>query len=485
MTIIFNLFINTVYCGNECSTPEMAIKLKKNECDQSISSIDFGPEKAASYLSKLPRINDAIDLSQFTELQGGGTHNIYRLNENPQFLLKVMKKSIGNDLEKLGKDLAELTAKYELLYQVFGTTRCLVERRFIEQVYVSEQEGTKNAIVSVVQFDSCFDSAEKFGFNISSVESNEIDIKKNLSKYHSMNLGSLGPKSFYDKFDLEDFLVFESSFRPIFKMLDEDESLREAMKDFLIRFKIYYKKTDQLMDITGRDNVLFYKSVSGWKYKVGSVIKHETGKETRKMLREISTNPSAVDDSFENWTLIFYVPSWVRALNATSKKLEMDKIVENISLSMEDSQNLAKIHEVLPLGHRLRHRAIYYATNGSFEEALQLFDESEKISSSHNSKIRDFLGTEYWCWIKKEEIDQINQTEKKRIAIFLGLLVDPKNEFSLDRWATVRPAIQGLLFLLQNFGSIDPNIKKASELMLQRLDVTDVTDSTDATVLKS
>ncbi len=457
-----NLVVNNFLCAEEYSNLGIAVEQANNEPNQVFSDFEFDQEKAAFYLSTLPRINDAIDLRQFTELQGGGTHYIYRLNENPGFLLKVMKKTIGNDLKTLGEDLAELTYKYELLYQVFGATRCLVERRFIEHVNVSEQLGAKNAIVSVVQFDVCFQSEEKFGFNASGVESNEIDINENLSKYHSMNLGLLSSESSTVKFDLEDFLVFEDTFRSIFSMLDKDERLREAMKDFLVRFKIYYKKTDQLMDIRGRDNVLFYKDVSGWKYKVGSVIKHETGDRTRKMLQEISTNPSAVNDSFQNWTLIFYVPSWVRALNATAEKLEMDKIVENINLSVEDSQNLAKIHNVLPS----RHRAIYYATNGRFEEALKFFDESEKTSSSHNSRIRDLLGTEYWCWIKNEDI---NQTEKNRIATFLGLLVDPKNEFSSDRCDIIRPAIEGLLSLLQDFGSIDPNIRGASELMLQRL----------------
>ncbi len=457
-----NLGDYNVLCPEGNFNSKITMEQPNNELNQAFPYIEFDQEKAASYLSTLPRINDAIDLRQFTELQGGGTHNIYRLNENSRFLLKVMKKTIGNDLETLEKDLAELTGKYELLYQVFDVTRCLVERRFIEQVYVSEQLASKKTIVSVVQFDDCFQSKEKFGYNISGVESNEIDINENLSKYHSMNLGLLSSEHSTEKFDLEDFLVFEDSFRSIFKMLDEDESLREAMKDFLVRFKIFYKKTDLLMDIRGKDNVLFYKDVSGWKYKIGSVIKHETGDATRKMLQEISTNPSAVNDSFQNWTLIFYVPSWARALNATAKKLEMDKIVENINLSMKDSQNLAKIHNVLPSSHR----APYYAANGRFEEALEFFDESEKTSSSHNSWIRDFLGTEYWGWIKNEDI---NQTETNRIATFLGLLVDPKNEFSPDRCDIIRPAIEGLLSLLQDFGSIDPNMKEASESMLQRL----------------
>jgi|GEM_PF-2387871 hypothetical protein len=311
-------------------------------------SVAFDQEEAESYLATLPKKNNAIDLQQLTIVPGGGTHDIYKFGEESQFFLKVMKQTIGKNVEVLAKDLTELTSNYKELYKVFGFSKCLVERRFIMQVYMPGQSKEENAIVSVVRFEPAFQNKEKFGFNIGVIESDKIKINTNLSEYHSMNLGLMGSKIFEKSFDLENFLIFEDSFRKIFNMLDKNESLREAMKDFLHRFKVYYEKTNRLMDLRGRDNVFFYKSESGWKYKVGSVIKTETGKGMRKMITKISTNPESVNESFPNWTLIFYAPSWVRGLNATAKKLEMDRVIENITFSKEDSENLAKIHTVLP-----------------------------------------------------------------------------------------------------------------------------------------
>ena len=391
-----------------------------------ISPINFEQKTASTYLATLPRINTAIDLSQLTMIASGGTHNIYKLGKNPKFLLKVMKQTIGNNQETLTKNLTELRNNYEQLYEVFGSQRCLVEKRFIEQVKKPYQSRQENCIVSVVRFEPAFQNKEKIGFNFGVIEMDEIRIGANISKYHAMNLGLMGTKVSFEAFNLENFLIFEPRFRNIFKLLDEDESLRTAMKDFIIRFKTYYKKTDRFMDLKGKDNVIFYKTKEVWNYKVGSVIKYETGEEMLKMLHEISINPSAVNDSFKSWALIFFVPSWVRGINAISKKLGMDKIIDNIIFSRENSENLAKIHLSLPFSNRLS----YYAENGQFKLALQIFDKFKKDGYPHKTCIRDLLGTLYWKYTQNKVVSQL---EKGEIETLLRLLVDPRNEFPTNR----------------------------------------------------
>ena len=418
--------------------------------------------EVSEYLSSLPRDKeDAIDLSRLIKLPGGGTHDIYKSEENPLFFMKVMRNTVGNPTDKLKENLAELTHKYNELYQIFGTSRCLIETRFIDSVKEKDWPTAKESIVSVVKYDTCFQSEEKFGFNTDALEKDGVKITDNLSQYHEMNSFLMGAEKATKGFDIENYLVFQESFRPIFKLLDDDENLRELMLDFLTKFKEYYKKTNQLMDFIGKDNVLFYKTGSAWEYKVGSVIKHETGEATKTMLREITNNPSAVNESFKNWTLIFYVPSWIRALNATAKKLGMDRIIEDITLSKEDSQNLAHIHTKLPLNDR----AVLFATHHKFKKAMQLFNQYKNTSSSHDTAIRDTLGTIYWCYIKNEHVKR----PKDEIKAFIELLNDPRNEFPEYRWTEVRSAIEGLDAEFKKFESIDTDTEDRISNMLNRL----------------
>jgi hypothetical protein len=434
------------------------------DADEKDTVDDPEQEAVSAYLATLPRIISAIDLRQFTMISSGGTHNIYKLGRSPEFLLKVMQKTIGNTLEMLTKNMIALEGDYEQLYEIFGPQRCLVERRFIEQVKKPEQSRQENAIVSVVRFEPAFQNKEKFGLNFGVLEVDEIKINDNLSQYHAMNLGLMGTEMSFEDFNLDNFLVFEPFYREIFKILDEEESLRSAMKDFLTRFKTHYKKTDRFMDLRGKDNVIFFKTEAGWAYKVGSVIKHETGREVRKMLHEISINPTAINDSFENWTLIFHVPSWARGLNAIAKKLGMDKIIDNIAFSKEDSANLARIHMSLSFFDR----SIYYAENGQFELALRFFEEFKKTEDSHRTSIRDLLGTSYWRYVQTKDADQL---EKGEIEIFLRLLIEPRNVFPSNRYDIVRSSIEGLLSQLSKLGSIDPDIRDSSEAMLKRISV--------------
>lgn len=423
---------------------------------------DPDQEAASDYIAALPRISSAIDLSQFMTIPSGGTHNIYKISRFPGFLLKVVRQTAGISSEMLTKNLIKLKENYGQLYEVFGLERCLVERRFVEQVQWPERPIQENAIVSVVRFEPAFQNKEKFGLNFGVIEADEIKINANLSQYHAMNLGLMGTEASFKDFDLEIFLIFDPSFREIFKMLDENESLRTAMKDFLIRFKTYYERTDRFMDLRGKDNVIFFKTKTGWAYKVGSVIKHETGEGMRKMLGEISINPSSINDSFENWTLIFHVPSWARGLNAIAKKLGMDRIIDNITFSPEDSENLAKIHMSLSFSDR----SIYYAENGHFDPALKFFEEFKKTEYSHKTWIRDLLATSYWSYAQKKEVDQL---EKEKVEIFLRLLIDPRNVFPANRYDIVRSSIEGLLSQLSELESIDPDIRDASEIMLKRI----------------
>ncbi len=392
--------------------------------------------RGLEHLKELPMNNGAIDLSKLIKMPGGGTHDIYRIGDNPTFLLKVVRDSIGNENDVLQQKLTNLTIKYAELYKTFGEDRCLVEKRCIHLIKEKEGAFPQNAVVSFVAYDNCFKNENKFGFNTEAVETMEHKIKANPLKYHLMNKSLMGDKKSDISFSLEDFLLFHESFRPIFSKLESEPSLQAVMKEFLEKFRSYYKQTDQLMDFTGLDNVVFYKEGEKWQYKVGSVIKHETGKHSREMIRAIDADPSIVQKSFKNWTPIFFVPSWVRILNATAAKLGMEKIVEDITVSQKDSENLSRMFEMLSLNER----AVFSVQDKEFEEALRLFKQYQSTEKDHDTRVRYFLGVNYCRNLQNQEAKR----PKQEIKAFLELLMDPKNVYPEPEKAKVDSVIHEL-----------------------------------------
>ena len=301
------------------------------------------------YISTLPKINNAIDLKSLRVIPSGGTHHIYKYNQNPQFLLKVIKKSIGNTLKTLNDDLRALKVNYQNLYEVFGEEKCLVEKHSIQLIQEPQKSKPKYAIVSVVRFEPAFQNKDKIPLGFYSPEENELKMNADTSSYHLSNKGLMGSDKDYRTFNLQVFLKFEPFFTKIFRKIDQNNLLETEMRDFLIKVKLFYHKTNLFLDLKGRDNVIFYPSETGMTYKIGSVLKNLSGKKFRRILDEIGTNPKAINSSFENLALILLVPSWIRGLNALSKKLKMQKVIEYPSISFEDSINLANIHKHLPV----------------------------------------------------------------------------------------------------------------------------------------
>ncbi len=457
---IVNLNLNTVICL--LTILVTGCNYDKDNINNLNLYIDLNKQEASNYLIMLPRINNAIDLRKFKRIEGGNTHNIYQLDQEQKFLLKVVKNSIGKSLNDLRINIAELNMAYHKLYEIFGLKKCLIEYRFISLVQESNKSKPENAIISIVHFDPAFLFKDKFGLNFRFLETDEIKINTHLSRYHAMNLALMGTEVSYKSFNLENYLEFEPFYKSIFKLIENESSLRGALKDFLLKFKIYYEKTGRFMDLKGKDNVIFYKDQFGWTYKIGSVIKIETEESFRKALKEISNHPQSINESNEIYALIFYVPSWVRGINALAKKLGMDKIIKNIILSKENSEHLGKIHSSLSFDQR----SIYYAKKGKHKIALQLFNKFLKTEKQHNTFIRDILGTSYWNYIKNKNYGSL---EKKEVETFVRLLVDSQNKFPNHRYADIQFAIEGLLGLLIKLESKDYELLESAKQVLSHL----------------
>lgn len=211
------------------------------------------------FLKKITEPSGAIHLSTLKKLGGGGTHDIYRSDKCPDLLLKVMRHTVGkNDIE-LSEHLQKLSEQYSVLYRVFGEARCIVEKRSIQSIKSGDTDIPQQGIVSVVPFDTCFDSKEKLGFNVQPAELDGVLVTSKRYLYKEVNRFFLGKNERPRPYVIRNYLSLNNNFEAIFKLLDTDESLKIAMQEFLIKYKSFYKETGILLDTIGADNVLLQR----------------------------------------------------------------------------------------------------------------------------------------------------------------------------------------------------------------------------------
>lgn len=389
-----------------------------------------------SFLKEITGPDGAIDLASLKKFGGAGTHDIYRSDKYPGLLLKVMHGTVGTDTVALSKNLQKLEEQSSALYETFGQSRCIIEKRSIQSIKPGNSHSPQKAIISIVPFDTCFESKEKFGFNVCTVE---LDVKLIESKrylYRMVNLSLLGDNKRSSPYVMKNYPLLNETFGTIFKLLDTDKNFAEAMREFLTKYKSFYLNSGILFDTVGLDNVLFYKVGDFWQFKLGSVIKQNTGALTREMLEEITKNPAIVHQSLEAFTSIYFMPACIRALNACAEKLGMDRIIDDVIIDAKTIDVLAKMYRQLGKPFQIRN----YVEHGEFSAALKLYNEYIPDEKSDDTKLRDLMGTSYWDFIKKGG----KEACLEEVETYLQILCDERNKFPDFRTKVVEEAIAGL-----------------------------------------
>lgn len=426
----------------------------------------------AAFLEEITDSSGTINISELKQIGGGGTHHIYSSDKYPGLLLKVMYGSVGKDTAALNADLKKLNDQYSALYETFEESRCIIEKRAIRLIKSDETENqNKEAIISVVSFDSCFESHEQFGFNIDSEEQNEDLVNTKRYLYGETTRSLLGYNDNPTPYVIRNYPLLNKNFEKIFRLLDAESSLITAMREFLTKYKAFYKREGILLDTIGLNNVLFYKTGDDWQFKLGSVIKHDTGALTKHMLTEIIENPSSVNESFEYFTSVYYMPACIRALNACAAKIGMGKIIDDIFIDNRTIEALANIY--LQMG--LANRAIKCAEKGNFSLALQLYHQYNPEEYSDDTQLRDILGTLYWEFIR----NNTHETSRSEMQAYLDLLLDERNNFPDFRQHAVSEAIIGLTNTISVIDNQNPTVSAKRTIASKKtLDTCDITTAT-------
>ncbi|KTD44349.1 alpha/beta hydrolase [Legionella parisiensis] len=306
----------------------------------------------------------AIDLTKAERIAEGGTHVLYRFSEAP-FVIKVMKQNPNP------KDLEELEKKYAVLYECFdkdGKQRCIRENHIILPVQLPGKDP-QNAALSIVPYEKCFKSKVKFDFKIEPAELDPYLMEHNKELFGKAHKALIHKNDSESSFDLNDYPFIDERIGAILQRLDSDPTLRDVMIEFLTHYRDFYQKTGIIMDAMGFENILFFKDeYDDWQFKVGSVIKHDTGKYTNELFDALRHERKVDLDSFVNFTHAYFSPANIRAVNVCAMKLNLDPVIYDVII---DAHDLFKISLALSIPERM----LAYARHGDFEKMKQILHE--------------------------------------------------------------------------------------------------------------
>ncbi len=325
------------------------------EIDSSILDIGTVPKTGSG----------AIDLTKAERIAEGGTHVLYRFPDSP-FVIKLMRQN------PTPKELDELENKYAVLYDSFdkdGKQRCIREQHIIHQVLLPGKEP-ENAALSLVPYEKCFKAKIKFDFKMQPAELDPYLMEHNKELFDKANK-SLTQQEAESDFDPNDYVIIDDRIGAILQRLDSDPRLRDTMIEFLNHYRDFYQKTDIILDAMGFENILFFKDETGdWQFKVGSAIKHDTGKYTNELFHAMHAGNEVDLHGFVNFTHAFFSPANIRAVNVCAMKLGLEPVINDVTI---DSKDLFKISQKLSIPKRM----LAYAQHRDFEKMDQILQENK------------------------------------------------------------------------------------------------------------
>ncbi|KTC92379.1 hypothetical protein OQJ15_11630 [Fluoribacter dumoffii] len=323
--------------------------------------------KIMALMDSMPKLaSGAIDLGKAERIAEGGTHVLYRFPDSP-VVVKLMKQN-PNPLE-----LEELEKKYAVLYECFdkdGKNRCIREHHITLPVSLPGKDP-QNAALSIVPYEECFQSKVKFDFKIEPAELDPYLTEHQKSLFDKSNKALIHKEDSGGQFEPKDYEVIDPRIGGILQRLDSDPQLREVMGEFLTHYRDFYQKTNIILDAMGWENILFYKDEQGdWQFKIGSAIKHDTGKYTNELFNALHSGMEVNLNDFFNLTHAYFSPANIRAVNVCAMKLGLAPVIHDV---MIDSSDLFKVSHALSVPERM----LAYARHGDFTKMEEILLDNE------------------------------------------------------------------------------------------------------------
>lgn len=288
-------------------------------------------------------------------LAQGGEHIVYQIPDHPNVVAKVLADSvrtvIGTNAERglpadtLTDELRESGAEYikkesdrfSKLKDVFGKEHVLNQKKSIAKLPINEKileelfHGNPPAHpeevygIVVVQ-EAAQEFRDKNRLTVVSGYAEKSDINPEL--YHSVNAKLL----LGEDVSKEEFLELQSN-NHLVKLLEKsesDDSLKKAIKDFVVHAIEYTEKTGETLDLAGSDNVIFFDKDGTWNYKLVDALypqRSDMIERTKNAIEQIQmmgiTEP-------QNTNILMNSLNYIRTINGLAGLLGVEKRIKII-----------------------------------------------------------------------------------------------------------------------------------------------------------
>lgn len=326
-------------------TPEPNIpKVEQAEIPQEISA----EQKATHEIDRVE--NDFISKYQPKFLAKGGEHLVYEVPEHPDIVVKIstepLKKVInwslehGRPLDPLPAEIEALArehlkkeaARYQVLKNYFGAAHVPNQKEFLVKIPITQE--ILNAI-----YDGNPPATTKEAWSVVMVQGRVEALKnpKRLSLVAGYAEHENVPEDAYnqatghlvldknpeEKLEREAFLQVQphNDLKVLLEKSEEDENLRECLKELVGNIISYTEDTGEILDLAGQDNIVLSQKDGVWTYSLVDARYPGEGnmvKQAKIALLKLSIK-SNIDEPEKNVLLNIF--NFIRTVNGLAEQL--------------------------------------------------------------------------------------------------------------------------------------------------------------------
>lgn len=319
--------------------------------------------------SKAPVKKNLIEKYRPTQIGQGSENFIYEAKGHPDVVIKVNKfslvKSIDAQRQKkpdenqanLDEALQESRRAYQELRQVFGD-HVLKQKQFVVETpyyphMVKDMEfqalalgidlpkdghGRASTIVTVQERSKIFQDEDRLSLDgglleIQLAKKNTIDVPEEHWKSYATVTSALlnaeqASRSGLTQEELEALYV-DMGLSKLLKKASDDESFKRTLADFQKKAVEHAKVSGDVLDIIGKDNIIFVKKDDGtWDYTLADAIFPLESKTLEKAKTIINGVKPGQKISWKERLSVRWAVGYVRQINALGKILGTDAYID-------------------------------------------------------------------------------------------------------------------------------------------------------------
>jgi len=308
-----------------------------------------------SFIDRIKNNDWIIDFDSDTmkKIWEWGTHNVFDPDKLGNFIVKInrtvyeesIKGSENWTLNEKSKNMANSfiknrNNKFENLYKSFWVENCLYET--IKLVKIKYQDQIVECPI-VIQEKSDLYWQQHISFPAGYIQKVNNKYKNSYENLNNILLGNTWENTLSKKDNVFMYKI-NNGLKKFIKTINAkwNTTLKDKVEEFLEKIKNHYENTWEIIDLVGKDNVMFYKEWENRNFKIWSVIKNTSKEDVDNTLKQLQNNPENFKEDSQELKQLNNILAYTRILNYLWIKLGKWKIID-LNLNEQQIKNLNKI----------------------------------------------------------------------------------------------------------------------------------------------